>query len=119
MRNLWPEGSFMDVFDSEVWSDECPKDKYGLWQGYGDGSYLNRLGIHTPELLHLHDPGEHERIKHHAARWYREWQRRNPKDVLCIAPNLTGISEEREKTYLEGAGLTIEQAKRLVAEKTR
>lgn len=118
MKGLWPEASFEDVFDSDAWTDECPIDKYGLWEGDGYDPSLDRLGIRTSELLRLLDPEEYERIKHDAEQWYREWQRRNPKGALFAGPNIVGISEEEEDAILKKAGLTLEQAKRLVAGKT-
>ena len=130
MKGLWPETSFVDVFDMNK-GDPSPRepitDKYGL-VSYGVDSMLahdaslpsfnGRIGGY--DFLALLDPEEHERVtraaRHRAQAVRKKFRRKDGPDWLFYN-SLFESKEERlteEKDILKKCGLTIEEALALV-----
>ena len=129
MRDLWPETSLNDVFDTK--GDPCPgqpiEDKYGL-VSYGVDSMLASFaslpslkGIEGYSFLALFDPEEHERVtraaRHRALALRKKSRRKDGPDWL-VAPSPLWDTDmedmEQEYVALKRAGLTIEEAQELV-----
>lgn len=125
MKDLWPgEDDFGDVFDTR--QDPNPgepiEDKYGF-VSFGTGavagtSQFPNLGISGLDLLAVIDLEESQKVwdaaKQRAA--LRRRRKRTPPDwpdwLICDTDTL---SESEEKAALERAGLTLEEAKDLIA----
>ncbi len=131
MTDIWPrDEGFTGVFDTyqDPNPGEAIEDKYG-WVAYGAGgvgsalvgtSQFPNLGITGLDLLAIIDPEEFQRVEDAADRRAARRRRRNktpPDHPDWLIHDTDTLSESEEKEALERAGLTLEEAKKLVAAK--
>ena len=122
---LWPTGdSFDDVFaGGDAYAGEPIEDKY-RWMRYPAqgmlvrGTFFATLHIDALDLLALVDSEEHERVQHAAGQRaaIRRKRERIPRDWPdWLSHGMVRGAEE--ETVLARAGLTMDDAKALIATK--
>ena len=124
MKELWPssEDDFGDVFDARQDSGEPIEDKYGFVSFMSEGAVawsqqFPSLGISGWELLAFIDPEEHRRVLDAAN--HRAALRRKRTKLPAGHPNwlihdTVSLREAGEEEVLARAGLTLEEAKKLI-----
>ncbi len=123
---LWPgEDDLGDVFDARQDSGEVIEDKYGFVSFMSEGAVawsqqFPSLGMSGWELLAFIDPEEHRRVADAAN--LRATQRRRRRKIPADHPDWlihdsSCLTDSDEEAALERAGLTLEEAKELVAAK--
>ena len=130
MKDLWPvrEEGFGEVFDAREDSGGDIEDKYGFVSFPSEGAVawsqrFPSLGMSGWELLAFIDPEERQRVQ--AAANLRATQRRRrhktPPDhpSWLVHDSTSPRSEAGEEEVLARAGLTLEEAKKLITKNGR